>query len=339
MANIMINNYCNLNCEYCFVDNSVKEKPQSISLYDFQKIILFLTKGQREIVRVGVIGGEPTLHPEFREIIKNITTNPQARAFIFTNGILLDKYYDVFSDPSVRFLLNLNNPTLIGKEKYQKIINNLDCFVEKNSGTEEKMTIGVNIYGKEKKYDYIIDAIKRYQLRKVRIGITIPINSRKNKIDHLDYFLQLKPTLLNFLEKLRENNIMPEYDCNGFPVCLLEKEEKAWLQEFWELEKGDYCNILDGPNCKPVVDILPDLTAVRCFGLLNEIRVPIFNFDNIGALIRYFESVYDSFSYQTMASEKCKECSLPDRKECTGGCLLFKIEKMKKAKEDIRNIE
>ena len=93
MANIAIVNYCNLKCKYCFADDMIHEDTQSISIDDYRKILSFLARTPKN--HVGIIGGEPTLHPHFEEILKE--TNKYCRevntdATLFTNGIELEKY-------------------------------------------------------------------------------------------------------------------------------------------------------------------------------------------------------------------------------------------------------
>jgi sulfatase maturation enzyme AslB (radical SAM superfamily) len=68
MANIAINNYCNLKCDYCFADNMIKEANKTMSLDNYIKVLKYLTEQNYE-QRIGIIGGEPTLHPQFKEIL------------------------------------------------------------------------------------------------------------------------------------------------------------------------------------------------------------------------------------------------------------------------------
>ena len=68
MANIAIINYCDLKCKYCFADDMIKEKSVTITLDDYRKILDFLSRTPKN--HIGIIGGEPTLHPHFDDILK-----------------------------------------------------------------------------------------------------------------------------------------------------------------------------------------------------------------------------------------------------------------------------
>jgi len=66
--------------------------------------------------RVGIIGGEPTLHPNFSGIIektKKFADNFNSRVCVFSNGILLGDYARLF-DNKCTVLLNLNHPDIVG---------------------------------------------------------------------------------------------------------------------------------------------------------------------------------------------------------------------------------
>jgi uncharacterized radical SAM superfamily Fe-S cluster-containing enzyme len=66
ISNIAIVNYCNLKCPYCFADNE-QENPIYMSLENYIKTLDFILKNP--VDGIGILGGEPTLHPDFSKII------------------------------------------------------------------------------------------------------------------------------------------------------------------------------------------------------------------------------------------------------------------------------
>ena len=64
MANIAITNYCNLKCPYCFADDMIHDDNKNMSLENYVKILRYLI--QYNETDIGIIGGEPTLHPQFK---------------------------------------------------------------------------------------------------------------------------------------------------------------------------------------------------------------------------------------------------------------------------------
>ncbi|MBF0523269.1 MAG: radical SAM protein [Candidatus Omnitrophica bacterium] len=77
---------CNIQCRSCYNDN-VQSYFKSLDEIksDFQKICQF-----RKISSVGLIGGEPLLHPEIIEVIRFLKSK-NLDVEIFTNGLLLDE--------------------------------------------------------------------------------------------------------------------------------------------------------------------------------------------------------------------------------------------------------
>lgn len=83
---IELTDACNFNCKFCSVDEKNKN---FISLDLFKKILLELNKNN--IYDVYYTGGEPMLHPQFKEIVE-YADNLGFRQTVLTNGSLINKY-------------------------------------------------------------------------------------------------------------------------------------------------------------------------------------------------------------------------------------------------------
>ncbi len=110
MANIAINNYCNLKCPYCFADGMIQESSKNLSVDNYIKLLKYLIEDNDEH-SIGIIGGEPTLHPNFKDIL--IESNHYGAVndvnfTLFTNGIELEQYLSCIGD-KIRILINCNN--------------------------------------------------------------------------------------------------------------------------------------------------------------------------------------------------------------------------------------
>ena len=73
MANLIVSNMCNLNCAYCFAKDYIGTAQHGsnlnfIPLDSFENHLDFLDRSGIEQVRI--LGGEPTLHPEFPELLR-----------------------------------------------------------------------------------------------------------------------------------------------------------------------------------------------------------------------------------------------------------------------------
>ena len=126
MANIILTSYCNLHCPYCFADTMIKtEDIKNISIEQFKKTLNWLADEEK----IGLIGGEPTLHPQFQEILKVVndySTNRESpcQFVLFTNGIYLHKYLN-YIPQNMSILINLNQPQAMTTTQYSDMINNI----------------------------------------------------------------------------------------------------------------------------------------------------------------------------------------------------------------------
>lgn len=339
----MINKVCNLNCSYCFANEFVNtgtcEDENNITIENFNKAVEFLTING-DVSRVGLIGGEPTVHPKFREIVDILIKNQKVeRVIVFSNGINLDKYINLLTHPKVHVLINFNSPRDTGLANYKKIVKNLELMINEYY-LKDKITLGINMYKPDFEFDYIIEELKKYEFRTVRTSIVVPNTDEKKELDVLEYFTEMKPSVFKFFKALEEIDVMPIYDCNLMPQCIVSPEEKEWLEGFWRYEDkcGLRCNITDNPKCSPVLDILPNLEVVRCFGC-SEKKTNLFNFDSISDIDGYFLNEIDKYANLVTVSEKCNDCYYNKTQKCYGGCIAFKNKKIEKIKKLLSNVQ
>ena len=335
MANIMLTEVCNLRCPYCFanefVNGNVNDK--HISLENFKKALDFSFTGENE--RIGIIGGEPTVHPQFKEIMEILIYDERVRDFVvFTNLINADKYINVLVNPKARLTVNCNTEANMGSNLYKRMLNNLDTFLN-DYYMKDRITLGINMYKPDFEYEYIVELLKKYGFSHVRTSIVVPNTDTLRGRNPIEYFKDMKESVFRFFRELEKINVMPTYDCNLLPQCLVTPEENEWLKTFWQYEakSKNYCNLCDDCKCTPVIDILPNLDAVRCFGMSSAHKVPIERFQNIKELKDYYFNLFDVFAYTVASNPDCEMCEKRQKMLCTGGCLGFKIDKLNKARE------
>lgn len=120
------------------------------------------------------------MHPDISEFCKYLVQ----RGFvvtIFTSGIMPDSKYNVFlekfysvKDFPVRFVCNVNEPSISPKTELEKVYRFFSSFGNKTS-------LSFNIYRMEFNMDFLIDYISQYGLdRHIRLGIAHPIPGEKN---------------------------------------------------------------------------------------------------------------------------------------------------------------
>lgn len=340
--NIMLNQVCNLTCPYCFANEFVgrskeslmKDKSQ-ITKENFKKALDFAVRSREN--RIGLIGGEPLLHPQFEELVAMAFKTPVPVVHVFTNGVFLDKHFNLFGNPRFSALLNVNSPEDIGEKQYQKILDNIE-YIANEMYALDKISVGVNIYKEDMDFDFILDIIKKYKFRRLRLAITVPNTDEKRNESSIEYFKRMKETTFNLFKELEELECLPSYDCNGMPQCVPSVLERDWLLKMrHNLKQNGSTNICDNHMCSQVIDVLPNLDVVRCFGMSEVLKTNLKNFENIRQIRGYFEHEIDHLMTIIPSNEECVTCPYKNTNTCMGGCLAFKLDQFNELKEIIKN--
>lgn len=326
----MITDKCNLKCSYCFANEFVNKTENEISLENFISAMNFITQDKTERM-IGLIGGEPTTHSNFAKILKLVIENEDINiATLYTNAIDIKKYANEISHPKYRILVNCNSPDDIGQDNFNKMCESLDELILFRY-MRERVTLGINMYKPNFEYKYIIALLKKYGFKRVRTSITVPNTNNNKNIDAHKYFQSIKEYVKQFYFELLESGIVPYYDCNKIPTCLLSENDYNSFEKFISENRSIYANLRHSDisssivRCAPVIDILQDLKAVRCFGLSKYTKIDIGLFSGIEELKNYYKNTIDDFAFNTAYSSKCVNCHNRTTEKCMGGCLAFKI--------------
>lgn len=315
MPNIAINNYCNLKCPYCFADDMIKEENKFMTLDNYKKVIKYITENKGG--RIGIIGGEPTLHPLFKQIL--IETNQccnatHTSALIFTNGINLEQFIP-YIGTHINILINYNNPNNMTLEQKIKLELTMKHLQELGWFYNEKVKIGCNLYLDCQDYSWIWEAVNNYEIKNIRLSVVSPggIYTDWRTKKH-EYFTKMKPIFLDFIKIIKEKKLGVTLDCGHIPACYFTQEELDLISNV----SGKKYELF---NCSPVMDITPDLQVTTCFGAYDPIPL---NFDwNLTGLHRYLTQCYSIPKALNNNQDKCAQCKNLQDFQCQGGCLAF----------------
>ncbi len=321
MANLMLTESCNLRCPYCFASEFVNKNAKEMPFENYKAAKEWLLNSGEE--GFGLIGGEPTVYRHFDKVLDDIIYDDRIkRVTVFTNAINLEKFKDKIICDKFRFLINCNSPEDIGEKSYRRLWETLKLLVHKLY-MKDRITLGINIYKENQNFDFFINILKEFGIKDARISVTVP--ERGKSFNRLEYFKKLKPVLLSFYQALISVGARPHYDCNIVPGCIYTEDELKLIERAFSENKKDFPRLIGECGvCKPVIDILPDLLAVRCFGLSDEAKKPILYFDNLRDLINCFIKDVDFPLLMRENNEDCKNCYKNQCLKCVGGCLAFK---------------
>lgn len=344
----MLTDTCNLRCPYCFANEFVNHGINEISVENFKKALDFAATEPND--KLGLIGGEPTLHSNFKELLKLlIADNRFQNVVLFTNGVKIDEFAKELAHPKFHILLNCNSPKDMGEKAYKRMCDNLDMLINEHY-MKDRITLGINIYQNNFEYDYILELLKKYKYNHVRMSIVVPNTSEKRDFNVKRYFLEIKPKFKEFVYAMISNEIIPTYDCNKMPMCLLTQEELVTFDSLikkkirerelaglpgMNLPMNDSAIYTDAVRCSPVIDIRQDLSAVRCFGLSDCSKTKITDFKTITDLRNYYLNEIDSYAYKLGISNECMDCYRRKTLKCMGGCIAFKISDIMQLKSTV----
>lgn len=151
--------FCNNKCAHCFFSTNSKNTPVYLKTETAKKLITELHEnGVKGIEFSG--GGEPTTHPEFKDIL-TYATNIGCSVGLITNGLLLDKIMDVANKLSfIRISLDAATPEVYekvhGVPYFERVMSNIKELTK----YMEPLRIGVGYLIVENNVQDILEAAK-----------------------------------------------------------------------------------------------------------------------------------------------------------------------------------
>lgn len=314
MVNVLLNNFCNFDCPYCFANNVRDEDADKMSMEDFKWVINFINESNTDSVRL--IGGEPTMHPEFVEMFLEASRQPNINHIhIFTNGSYKDRYNELFYLASKRLkrfsaLINFNDPGISGDRKYESMRRNVRKLTNMPN---TDVTLGINFYKPDQDYRHILDTAEQYNINQLRWALTVP--QVTDNLDVKDHFDKNSDVIVEFIKDAVQRGIDPHPDCTSAPVCALSDEQ---IRELSLIGHGN----LRTRACSPIIDIKPDLTAIRCFAM-DDYSIDVKDYDNIMQLKKHFTRVVDSQYQNEPLIDECETCTHFQNEGQTCACLAY----------------
>jgi pyruvate-formate lyase-activating enzyme len=312
MANILLTSKCTRSCPYCFAEKEMTESSdQVMSWENLVYLADFLAAGGEK--SVSLLGGEPTLHPDFVDYVlylleRNFHVN------VFTNGIMspsrvseLKDHLGAISIDRLHFVCNLNNPrqTPAPPEHTKRI----DDFLSAMGPWTEP---GFNIYRVDFDLEFIFDFVNRYGMkRRLRLGLAHPVPGRNSLYIQPHEMGQAIERLYSYRPRFDRFQLDFGPDC-GFPICKFNDEQLGWL---YRLGGGDLRF-----RCGPAIDITPDMSVYACFPLSTFYRKSIFEFDTLGQVAEFYSGIHKKLRTEIPGIyPECDGCVQMSKGICSGG--------------------
>ncbi len=314
MTNISITSSCNRSCSYCFAPKTIppeKTMHPHMPIKTFIKSLDFLARSGIDQARL--MGGEPTLHPDFPELIAHIISRG-LKLLVFSNGFMPESSLSAILNTPEDQVVVLANVTEIYENDHSK-----QQLFSVLSKLGPRVMPGINIHSPQVRPDFLISLIESLNLSKtIRLGLAHPVLSGKNHFLHPKYYTHVGRTLVPFILTAAEKGIGIEFDC-GFVPCMFPDHELNFL-------KNTFKDI--GKRCNPVLDILPDGTFIPCYPLAGMFRQAPGKNDDAQSMRSLFESRIKPYRSLGIFKE-CSICNMKASGECTGGCLSAAMQRLR----------
>jgi len=260
MANIIINNYCNQTCSYCFAWKNMQDKSlkKEMSITTFLYCLRHLrTVGDNE---VRILWWEPLLYKNIKKIIQ-ISVKGGFKMIIFSNlKISLSRWNDIldlwssYDYSNIMFNLNLNDKDFYKKEELDLIYNSLKFLRQRWCD----IIISYNIYEYSNGYDFIFDTAKKFDIKKVLLKVTNAVYGDIEMIDtnSRDYGKYIIKILDEYIEDFHLG-----FGC-GLSKKIFTESELVFLKEKIQMKFGFWCS-----NARGRYDINTDGSISHCYPL------------------------------------------------------------------------
>lgn len=315
--NILITNYCNEKCDFCFARQEMKRQliPREMTLIDYGKILQKLKN--KNVDTVKLLGGEPTLHTNFEQII-NLTLEKFPFIQIFTNGIFNDnksKFLEKFF-PRIKLTFNLMTPSFQFNPQIRELL--IKRIISYASRTEITLSLTID---PTSNIDFILNIVSEKVVKNVnsiRIGLSNPIVGKKNFYS-FDQFPTIGIRVYELIKKIKHLNQLARINLNcGFTRCMFTDQQYDYLIKN-DLDSTRWSCF--GKNSS--MDVQTNLSSFHCFPLSVKDRLSIkgisLNKANSAFLKKRFE--YWSKIYLDI----CRKCPfyghIPNK--CPGPCIAF----------------
>lgn len=315
MPNILLTTRCNLSCKYCFAQEKLSSTRTNMPLENVQKVIDFLKRSEFPVFRV--MGGEPTLHPQFNEIVL-LAIQAGMRVDVLSNATWSESTTALFERiPSkhLMFLLNIDHPDNYTPRQWAVIQRNLNALKGRGG-----ITLSFNVFEKQPRSDYILDLANRYDFKYIRLSLSLPVLGADNACLPVEELHEVAPFVMRFVAEAEARGIGVQFD-NAVPLCVFDEAQIGYLllHRVYDLNRN--------LRCSPIIDIGPDLTIWSCFCLSALKNRKLDEFHTLADAQAYYRQVWSVYQDRVYPMEQCDHCFYREKWGCQGGCLTYAIMK------------
>jgi len=318
MPNLIVTNACELACPFCFASDyradPAADGPARMNLDELRALLEFVGADTARFC-----GGEPTLHPDFVEMLSLALARPDGGAMVMTNGLWPAAVQDHVAGLSrrqrarVSYLVNLLEPSCYSDAQRQRLLTTLEVLPAR------AVTLGFTIHQPRFVYAHLIELARRFGYSQLRYSVAAPslTDPRTWSIEPERDFAPMAERLFLMVREARAAGIEVNSDCGYLPPCAFSEAQLA------ELSGGAGSAPTLEFSCHGPIDIGPGGVAWRCFGLYPLVRATCEPFPHAAALGDQLEELTAELELPPLL-DACEGCALRASGVCAGGCHAFR---------------
>ena len=322
MANLIISAECPMRCSCCFARDQLGANrdasiPAFISLEAFEARLDFLDRS--DIREVRLIGGEPTLHPRFEEIIERARLRGR-HIVVFSHGLLSERTsrcLERLTPDDCTIVVNANATRVPDGPSDRESAHRLRVL--RRLG--QRAVLGFTADRVDLHLDFLLQLIAESGCRReIRLGLAHPSPSGLNTHLHPKQYPAVGPKIAAFARAATAAGVKLRFDC-GFVRCMFSESDVAALRD----------HETDLPwRCNPILDVDLDGRALHCLPLSSALPAPAVEGRTASTLRA--ELVARARPYRVAGIyRECSTCRFKRNEECTGGCLAATLRRFRTA--------
>jgi len=318
MPNLIITNACQLRCPFCFASeyrvDAGSGAARHMSTEEFRRLLDFAP-----VKTVRFCGGEPTLHPQFGELLQLALAEPERRAFIMTNGLWpAEVRSQVAALPAeamrrIDLLVNvLPSPAYRPEQRAQ-----LDATI--GLLDPQRVVLGFSIDRTPFEYEHLLDLANGHGLRRIRYSVAAPNIGDPTtwRLDPERDFASIAAQVVQLLAQAARRGVAVHSDCGYLPPCLFDERQRDDLFAGRDGHRLEF-------RCSGPVDIGPGGVAWRCYGLFSIVRGRADEWHCCAELDAHLAQRTTQLDDRPLY-DRCADCEWRRDGTCGGGCYAYRV--------------
>lgn len=302
---------CQLHCEYCISAGNKQGAVVPVGEYD-----RFLRWAKEKgVLRIGLSGGEPTLYPEFAQLLKCIHEKG-FEWYLATNGLIEEgPLQAIITGKPLAATLHLTPEVFHGKQ-----LKDFTATAKMLVDAGINAVLRINFSKTDVDVAGYLDIAEQTGIREVRAAVPMPNASQQNAFIDRQRLIEYGAVLDTYVIEGRHRRLQTNLS-KPFPPCMMAPET---AQTFISNGSLAFNCAVHTVNYANNIVVTPELNFMPCLGLNFLSPHPITTYNSLAVVGTIFAQRIKELSLQPLL-DTCLTCPLWHGGRCIGGCLSYRL--------------